>query len=248
MLPRLDWGEQIILITGGASGIGSILAKTMAIRNVGHPTILINSAGVVQGKLITELSPEDVKQTFDTNVLSHFWILNTFLPHMIQRGAGHIVTLGSILGLVGVAQMTDYSASKAALNNLHESLRYELDKRHKTPRIRTTLVLPGHTLTPLFSRMSLPEAFWYKFFVPSLPPHMVTKAIIAALDNQESGTIYMPFYTHFVPMIKVLPSFCRDFFQWVSQADYSMRGFVKVTARRPEEGEIPPEEKRSKSE
>lgn len=279
--PRLDWGEQTVLIAGGASGIGLILARTLSVRNVtvvvldikdledtanydityfkcdvskwdevqetskkiieevGHPTILINCAGVVQGKLITELLPEDVKQTFDTNVLSHFWLLRTFLPHMIQQGTGHIVTLSSVLGLVGVAQMTDYSASKAALINLHESLRYELDKRHKTPHIRTTLALPGHTLTPMFSRMSLPTAWWYRFFVPSLPPYSVVKRIIAAMDNQESGTIFMPFYTHFVPMVRLLPSFFRDIFQWVSFADYSMQGFVKVTARRPEEGEVP---------
>lgn len=289
MPKRFDWGEQIVVVTGGASGIGSLLANTLAVRNVtvvvldinpietenynivyykcdvskweeveevakkiveevGHPTVIVNNAGVVQGKLILDLTAEDVKQTFNTNVLSHFWTLKAFLPAMIKEKAGHIVTVSSVMGLVGSAQISDYAASKAALVNLHESLRYELDKRYKTPKIRTTLVLPGHTMTPLFSRMSLPTAAWFKFLAPSLPPHTIAKAIIAALDEQESRTIYLPFFTNFVRLVEILPSFGRDFFQWLSGADYAMQGFVKVSGRRPEEGDAPPHDSgRSKS-
>ena len=86
---------------------------------------------------------------------------------------------------------------------------------YKTPKIRTTLVVPGHTMTRLFSRMSLPTAEWYKFLVPSLPPHAIAKAVIAALDEQESRIIYLPVYTHFVRWVGILPSYGRDFFQWV---------------------------------
>lgn len=280
--PRYDWGEQIIVVTGGASGIGELLANTLAVRNVtvvvldvkpivtenyniqyykcdvskweeveavaktiveeiGHPTVVINNAGVVQGKLITDLTPEDVRQTFDVNVLAHFWTLKAFLPEMIKQKVGHIVTIGSVMGLVGSAQMTDYSASKAALVSLNESLRYELDKRHKTPAIRTTLVLPGHVFTPLFSRMpALPNAWWFKFLAPSQPPYTIAKAVIAALDMQESRTVYLPFYTYVARWVWCLPSFGRDFFQWLSGADYAMEGFVKVSGRRADEGPVPP--------
>ncbi|KAF8591492.1 retinal short-chain dehydrogenase/reductase [Ramaria rubella] len=285
---RLDWGEQIVLITGGASGIGALLAQTLAVRNVtvvvldinsvetedynisyykcdvskweeveevakkivedvGHPTVIINNAGVVQGKLILDLSAEDVNQTFSTNLFSHFWILKAFLPQMVKQKAGHVVTVSSVVGMVGVAQLSDYTASKAAVIKLHESLRYELDKHYKAPKIRTTLLLAGHIMTPLFSRMALPSKAWYKFLVPSLPPHAVAKAVIAALDEEESRTIYMPFYAHFVQWINILPTYGRDFFQWLSMADYSMRGFVKVSGRRPEEGEVPPFRKQTKS-
>jgi NAD(P)-dependent dehydrogenase (short-subunit alcohol dehydrogenase family) len=151
---------------------------------VGHPTIIVNNAGVVQGKLILDLTPEDVKQyaprffillswalkrsrnrTFAVNTLAHFWTLKAFLPAMIQANSGHIVsvyshcsdkihrtvckvTVASVLGVLGCAQMSewtisflvktpfntssfvaDYCASKAALVSLNQSLRYELDKR-----------------------------------------------------------------------------------------------------------------------
>lgn len=205
----LDWSEQIVLITGGSSGVGELLANTLAFRNVtvvvldikplvsdnngitfykcdvsnwdevkatakkvieevGHPTILVNNAGVVQGKLILDLKPQDITQTFGVNTMAHFWTIKAFLPKMIERKSGHIVTLASVMGLVGSAQMTDYSASKAAVVNMIESLRYELDNRYGVPQIRTTILCPGHIHTPLFSTISVPQNLFYRFFVPSL--------------------------------------------------------------------------------
>lgn len=75
---------------------------------IGEPTILINNAGVVQGKLVIDLSVEDVQQyvvylyqvtsflsssfrTFGVNTFSHFWILKAFLPAMLKKKSGHIV-------------------------------------------------------------------------------------------------------------------------------------------------------------
>jgi len=284
---RFDWGEQVIVVTGGASGIGELIANTLAVRNVnvvvldvnpivtenynityykcdvskweevesvakkiadeiGQPTVLINNAGVVQGKLLLDLTPADVKQTFDVNTLAHFWTLKAFLPGMIKEKTGHIITVSSVMGIVGSAQMTDYCASKAATISLHESLRYELDKRYKTPKIRTTLVATGHIQTPMFQYTKFPTWPFFKFLAPSLPPVAVAKAVIAALDEQHSRTIYMPFYTHFVPFVSLLPSFGRDFCQWISGADHAMEDFIKVSGRRPDEGPVPSGSERPK--
>ncbi|KAF8663416.1 hypothetical protein AX16_000988 [Volvariella volvacea WC 439] len=171
---RFDWGDQVVVITGGASGIGELLANTLAVRNVnvvvldvkpivtenynityyecdvskweqvqavakqvieevGQPTVIVNNAAVVQGKSLIDLSPEDVNQTFGVNTLGHFWTLKAFLPEMIKQGHGHIITVGSIMGIVGVARLTDYCASKAAVISLNESLRYELDHHTRKP-------------------------------------------------------------------------------------------------------------------
>jgi len=269
----LDWGEQIVVITGGSSGVGELLANTLAVRNVnvvvldvnpiitenynityykcdvskweeveavskkiqeelGHPTVLINNAGVVQGKLILDLTPEDVQQTFGVNTLAHYWTLKAFLPEMVKQQSGHILTMSSVMGMVGSAQMTDYNASKAATISLNESLRYELDKRYNCPKIRTTAIIAGHIQTPLFSKVTLPSSAFYRFFVPSLQPVTVVKTIIAALDERHSRTIYLPFYVNFTPYLGILPSFLRDFVQWLSGADYAMKGFQKTTGRR----------------
>jgi NAD(P)-dependent dehydrogenase (short-subunit alcohol dehydrogenase family) len=72
--------------------------------------VLVNNAGVVQGKLLLDLSPEDVRQyvsrffyisklsihphfrTFGVNALAHFWTLKAFLPEMIKNKSGHVVS------------------------------------------------------------------------------------------------------------------------------------------------------------
>lgn len=272
----LNWSGQVVLITGGSSGVGELLANTLAFRNVtvvvldikpivtdnsnitfyqcdvskwdeveavakkvieevGHPTILVNNAGVVQGKLILDLKPQDIIQTFGVNTMAHFWTLKVFLPKMIERKSGHVVTLASVMGLVGSAQMTDYSASKAAVINMHESLRYELDNRYGVPQIRTTVLCPGHIHTPLFSTISTPQNVFYRFFVPSLSPLTVVKAIIQALDAHESRTIYLPFYTTSAVLMKTFPSFVRDLAQKLTYADFIMQHFRKVTAVREDE-------------
>lgn len=279
--PRpLDWGEQIVVVTGGSSGIGELIANTLAVRNVtvivldvkpietenynityypcdvskqeevervakqiqeeiGHPTILVNNAGVVQGKLLLDLTPEDIQQTFSVNTLAHFWTLKAFLPEMIKQKAGHIINISSVGGMVGMARMTDYNASKAALISLNESLRYELDHQYNAPGVRTSVVIAGHVLTPLFSTVKLSQNWLYRFFVPSLPPYVLAKAVIQAMDDQHSQTIYLPFYVNFVPLLPLVPSFVRDFAQWLSGCDYGMDHFVKVSGRRPEEGPMP---------
>lgn len=274
--PRFDWGEQIVVVTGGASGVGELLANTLAVRNVtvvvldvqpivsenhnivyykcdvskweeveavskkivdelGHPTVLVNNAGVVQGKLITDLSAEDVQQTFGVNTLAHFWTLKAFLPDMIKNNCGHIITVSSNMAYVGVAQMTDYCASKAALNSLHESLRYELDNIHKAPSVRTTLVCPGHILTPLFAKAAYPRNALYQFFMPSLAPIEIIKKIIQALDDQHSKTIKLPLYVHTMPFRQHLPSYLKDFTQWMTGADWVMKDFQKTSGRRSDE-------------
>ncbi|KAG8860123.1 hypothetical protein FRB96_004146 [Tulasnella sp. 330] len=270
---KLDWGEQVVVITGGAGGIGGLLANTLAMRGVsvavldlkpfetensnitsykcdvsnwadvesvsaqivedlGHPTILVNNAGVVQGKLITDLTEKDVQQTVGVNLLAHFWTLKAFLPDMIKHKTGHVVTVASAMGMVGVAQMTDYNATKAALFNLSESLRYELEHIHHTPNVRTTLVATGYVSTQMFARSLydglLSSNFIYRFLVPRVEPNDIVKEIIKALDAHESREVLLPYYVNMLrPAVALAPSWLRDLLQWISQADYMMDGFVK---------------------
>ena len=64
--------------------------------------------------------------------------------------------------------------------------------------------------------MTFPNDVLFRFFVPSLTPVTVVKAIITALDAQESRSIHLPFYTYSALIMKLLPSFLRDLAQKVS--------------------------------
>lgn len=48
-------------------------------------------------------------RTFGVNVISHFWLIQAFLPGMIAAGKGHIVSVASLLGITGNAQLSECS-------------------------------------------------------------------------------------------------------------------------------------------
>ncbi|KAI5476344.1 hypothetical protein MNV49_007857 [Pseudohyphozyma bogoriensis] len=176
---------------------------------VGHPTILINNAGIVKGKLLVELTPEDVQKTFSVNVLSQFSLIRAFLPEMIKNRRGHIVTVSSVFGFAAAAQLSDYSASKHALVGLHESLRCELRYRHGDPPIRTTLLVPGRIHTPLFESLAAPSPL-VSFLAPTVEPHTIAKKVIAALECETSTEIYIPRYGGLLWAVRGLPSWCKE--------------------------------------
>ena len=70
----------------------------------------------------------------------------------------------------------------------------------------------------MFETVTFPSSSAWNFFFPSVQPVAVVKRIIAALDEQHSQTILLPFFANFTPYIDHLPSFLRDFAQWVSRA------------------------------
>ena len=91
-------------------------------------SILVNNAGVVSAKPILELDPDSIKRTFNVNIVSHFWTVKAVLPRFKDRKYGHIITVASTMGLVSVADMTDYCASKYAAVGFADALRQEIQK------------------------------------------------------------------------------------------------------------------------
>lgn len=103
------------------------LAKLIE-KDIGDVSLLINNAGIVHGKKFLETTEEDNRKTFDSNTFSHFWTTKTFLPKMISKNQGHLVTICSIAGISGGSDLVDYSSSKFAVYGFHESVRLDLKK------------------------------------------------------------------------------------------------------------------------
>lgn len=81
------------------------LERSLTLSKLGIPTILINNAAIVTGKSMLESKPEDVERTFRVNLLSHFHTIKTFLPGMLEEERGTIVTIASVLGHLGCANL-----------------------------------------------------------------------------------------------------------------------------------------------
>lgn len=104
----------------------------------GSPSILVNNAGIATSSPIVQKSEQDVRRVFDVNIISHFALLKEFLPSMIERNHGHIVTVASMASFMVHAGSVDYACSKVAALAFHEGLNQELQHIYKATRIRTT--------------------------------------------------------------------------------------------------------------
>lgn len=93
---------------------------------LGGIDILINNAGVAAGGRIDQADTQHWRRALEVNVLGAVNGCHSFAPVFKQQGHGHIVNIASLAGLVHPAAMSSYTASKAAVVALSESLRYEL--------------------------------------------------------------------------------------------------------------------------
>ncbi|HTS80084.1 MAG TPA: SDR family oxidoreductase [Myxococcaceae bacterium] len=118
-----------------------------ALARFGRVDVWVNNAGRgISRPSVLGLSDEDLEAMFRDNTRSALYGMQAAVPHFQARGQGVLVNVSSMLSRTPRATMrAAYSASKAALNSLTESLRFELAATH--PNIRVVLVLPGVVAT-----------------------------------------------------------------------------------------------------
>ncbi|XP_076349857.1 epidermal retinol dehydrogenase 2-like isoform X2 [Tachypleus tridentatus] len=144
----------------------------------GKVSILINNAGIVNGKRFLDCTDENITKTFNINTMSHFWTLKAFLPDMIEANHGHLVSMASMAGLCGVPRLTDYCASKFACIGLEESLRMELDSEGHTG-VHSTVVCPFFVKTGMFNGVSAGILGLME------PEYVADQIMMAIMTNQE---------------------------------------------------------------
>ena len=89
--------------------------------------VLVNNAGIAQGGRIELLTEEDWRLIVDINLLGVARGCRTFVPMLKEQGHGHLVNTASLAGLVHPPTMSSYTAVKAAVVAISESLRWELE-------------------------------------------------------------------------------------------------------------------------
>lgn len=168
-------------------------------RDLGDPDVVVNNAGVISGAASLVDTPDElIDLTIEVNTKALFWVTKAFLPAMIARDAGHIVTIGSASGLVGVSRLVEYSASKHAAVGFDESLRMELAEL--APGVRTTIVNPYYINTGMFEGV----ASKLPWLLPVLDERDVTDRIIQAVAKDRASLV-MPAAVSLLPALRVLP-------------------------------------------
>ena len=142
--------------------------------------VLVNNAGLSRGlDKLYEGSIEDWEEMIDTNVKGLLYVTRAVVPGMVQRGAGHVVNLGSTAGELPYPGGAVYCATKAAEKSINDGLRQDL---LGTP-VRVTSVDPGMVETDFslvrFHGDHERAAKVYKGITP-LSPEDVADAIVWA--------------------------------------------------------------------
>jgi all-trans-retinol dehydrogenase (NAD+) len=176
---------------------------------LGPVDILVNNAGVVSGATFLETPDEKIVKTMQVNTFSLFWTCKAFLPGMIARNSGHIVTIASAAGIIGVKGLADYSASKFAAVGFDEAIRMEL--RGRKSAVRTTVICPFFIDTGMFQGVQTR----FPLLFPIMKSETVARRMVRAVVRRRQRVV-MPPAVFGVFFLRLFPAWvidvCADFF------------------------------------
>lgn len=115
----------------------------------GPVEILVANAGLTRDGLILRMSDEDFNEVMDANLVGAFRCARRAAKGMLRLKRGRLIFVGSVVGLLGSAGQTNYSATKAGLIGLARSLSRELGSRSITANV----VAPGFVETDMTSEL-----------------------------------------------------------------------------------------------
>ncbi len=163
-------------------------------RDLGPIDMAILGAGVYAPFDVNRLDLDGFHRTFDVNVKGVANGIAAVLPRMLARRAGRVVVMGSAFGYVGLPGNGAYGASKAALINLAESLRHELEGTG----VSVTIVNPSFIDTPLNASYERP-----KLYVMS--PAKAARRIVEGLERGGYEIAFPRKVTEFLRTMRVVP-------------------------------------------
>lgn len=114
--------------------------------------VLVNNAGVTADNLLARMSLEDWERVLRTNLTGAFALTKEVIRGMMKRRWGRIISISSVVGMMGNPGQANYAASKAGLIGFSKSLAKELGSRS----ITVNVVAPGYIQTAMTDK--LPEA------------------------------------------------------------------------------------------
>ena len=172
-------------------------AAEKAREKFGDVTILINNAGIVSGKPLMQNPNKMIEKVIAVNTTAHAYTVKEFLPAMMQKNHGHIVTIASSAGTCGVPLLADYCASKFGAVGFDESLRVEMKKFNK--KVRTTCICPFFINTGMFDGCKSK----FNWLIPILEEDYAAWRIITAL-RQNEDFVLMPWFCNLSMLAKGL--------------------------------------------
>ena len=145
----------------------------------GSADILVNNAGLFRPATVDATTPAALAAALEVNLVAPFRLVRGFLPAMLERGHGNIVSIGSIADHRAFPENAAYGASKHGLRALHEVLRAEL---HGTG-VRVTLISPGPVDTSLWDEIDPDSREGFTPRSRMLQPDAIAAAVLFAVTQ-----------------------------------------------------------------
>jgi NAD(P)-dependent dehydrogenase (short-subunit alcohol dehydrogenase family) len=122
---------------GSSEDLGRLLSDVL--EKSGKVDVLVNGAGVNSPTPFFEIPEEEFQRIMDVNLKAVFLACQIFGKHMVDRGEGSIINVGSISGLNPLSRVFSYSTSKGAVHNLSKNLAREF----ASTGVRVNILVPG---------------------------------------------------------------------------------------------------------
>jgi 3-oxoacyl-[acyl-carrier protein] reductase len=143
-------GKGLVLNVTDADAIDSVV--TAIESEFGAPAVLVNNAGITRDNLLMRMKDDEWSDIIDTNLTPIYKLSKRCLRAMTKARWGRIITITSVVGVMGNAGQTNYAAAKAGVIGFSKSLAREVGARG----ITVNAVAPGFIDTDMTSH--LPEA------------------------------------------------------------------------------------------
>lgn len=142
-------GRGMVLNVTDADSVSQLLDTIT--RDFGTVTVLVNNAGITKDNLLMRMSDEEWFDVINTNLSAVYRLSKACLRGMLKARWGRIINISSIVGAMGNAGQTNYSATKAGVMGFTRSLAKEIGSRN----ITVNAVAPGFIDTDM--TRALPE-------------------------------------------------------------------------------------------
>jgi short-subunit dehydrogenase len=144
------------------------------IASGGEPVdLVVISSGLWRKVNLPDIDPADFRAAMDVNFNGVIEVLSAVLPAMAKRGSGHVAIIASVSGYRGLPGASAYAPTKAALINLAECIKPQLDGLG----ITVTIINPGFVDTPMTSVNKFPMPFL-------MEPQEAASIIVSGLDRR----------------------------------------------------------------
>ncbi|MCP1551052.1 MULTISPECIES: SDR family NAD(P)-dependent oxidoreductase [Methylorubrum] len=178
---RCEHGVAVDVLPADLTVPDQVRAVERRLRDDDRIGILVNNAGANVGGSFIEQATDDVERLVTLNTTTLVRLASAVAPRFAKAGAGAIVNIGSVVGLVPEFGMSAYGATKAFVLFLSQGLSHELSPKG----VYVQAVLPAATRTEIWSRSGADPA--------TLPPMMevgdLVDAALAGFDHREPVTI-----------------------------------------------------------